>query len=342
MVGAHADSGSTRGCMALCAEPMNATVAGASAAAPRIAAADPPGTRMSRENINDLFAFFAVAQERSFTRAAARLGISQSSLSHTVRALETRMGVRLLTRTTRSVSPTDAGEQLILTVQPRLQEIEQELAAVSDLGDKPAGTIRITAIDHVIDSILWPRLAAVLEKYPDVRVEMSSEYRLVDVAAERFDIGVRHGDQVHKDMVAVRLTPDVRMTIVGSPRYFQTHREPLTVQDLARHNCISLRLAGSGGIYAWELQHEGRAIEARVSGQVTFNGAYQILNAALSGYGLAFLPEAMTQPHVDAGRLRRVMEDWCLSFPGLHAYYPSRRNSSRAMRLVIDAIRDQG
>jgi DNA-binding transcriptional LysR family regulator len=294
---------------------------------------------MSRENINDLFALLAVAQERSFTRAAARLGVSQSALSHTIRGLETRLGVRLLTRTTRSVSPTEAGERLIQTVQPRLEEIERELAAVSELGDKPAGTIRITAIDHVIDSVLWPRLAAVLEQYPDVRVEISADYRLVDIAAERFDIGVRYGDQVQKDMVAVRLTADVPMTIVGSPRYFETHKVPVSVQDLTRHNCITLRLSGSGGIYAWELRHDGRDVEARVSGQVTCNGAYQMLNAALSGYGLAFLPEELTQPCVDAGRLRRVMDDWCPAFPGLHAYYPSHRNSSRAMRLVIDAIR---
>jgi DNA-binding transcriptional LysR family regulator len=297
---------------------------------------------MSRENINDLFAFLAVAQERSFTRAAGRLGISQSALSHTVRGLETRLGVRLLTRTTRSVSPTEAGERLMQTVQPRLEEIEQELAAISDLGDRPAGTIRITAIDHVVDSVLWPRLAPVLEKYPDVRVELSADYRLVDVAAERFDIGVRYGDQVQKDMVAVRLTPDVRMTIVGAPRYFETHKAPLTVQELARHNCITLRLSGSGGIYAWELRDGDRDVEVRVSGQVTCNGAYQMLKAALSGYGLAFLPEELTQPLVDAGRLRRVMDECCRSFPGLHAYYPSRRNSSRAMRLVIEAIRYQG
>ena len=294
---------------------------------------------MPRENINDILAFLAVAQERSFTRAAARLGISQSALSHTIRALETRLGVRLLTRTTRSVSPTDAGERLLQTVAPRLEEIEAEIAAVRDLGEKPTGTVRITAIDHVVDSILWPRVAGVLEKYPDLRLEISADYRMVDIAAERYDIGVRYGDQVQKDMVAVRLTDDIRMTIVGAPRYFETHRVPVTIQDLARHNCILLRLSGSGGIYAWELRDGDRAVEARVSGQVTLNGAYQMLNAAISGHGLAFLPEELTQPHVDAGRLRRVMDDCCPSFPALHAYYPSHRNSSRAMRVVIDAIR---
>lgn len=293
---------------------------------------------MPRETINDLLAFLAVAQERSFTRAAAKLGVSQSALSHTVRALETRLGVRLLTRTTRSVSPTDAGERLLQTVGPRLEEIEAEIAAVSEMGDKVAGTVRITATDVAIDAVLWPRLAGVLAQYPDLRVEMHTDYRLVDIAAERYDIGVRYGDQVHKDMVAVRLTTSEPMTIVGAPNYFETHKVPVTVQDLARHNCINLRLA-SGGTYAWELLQDGRPVEARVAGQVTFNGAYQLLNAALAGYGLAFLPGHLSQPFVDAGRLRRVMDDCCPAFPGLHAYYPSHRNSSRAMRVVIDAIR---
>ncbi len=293
---------------------------------------------MPRQNITDILAFLAVANERSFTRAAAKLGLSQSALSHNVRDLETRLGVRLLTRTTRSVSPTEAGEQLMRTVAPRLEEIDAEIAAVSDLGAFPSGTIRITAIDHVADSIVWPRIARVLEQYPDVRVELNTEYRLVDIAAERFDIGVRYGDQIQKDMVAVRLTPDIRMTVVGSPRYFETHELPVTVQDLVRQNCITLRLQG-GGIYAWELRDGDRQVEARVTGQVTFSGAYQMLNAALSGYGLAFLPEELTQPHIDAGHLRRVMDDCCPDFPALHAYYPSRRNSSRAMRLVIEAMR---
>ena len=300
---------------------------------------EPPHHAMPRENLNDLLAFLTVAQERSFTRAAGKLGVSQSALSHTIRALETRLGVRLLTRTTRSVSPTEAGERLMQTIAPRLEEIEAEIAAVSDLGDRPSGTIRITAIDHVIDSVLWPRLAPVLQQYPDVRVEMSADYRMVDVAAERYDIGVRYGDQVQKDMVAVRLTPDVEMTIVASPRYFETHKVPTRVQDLVRHNCITLRLSGSGGLYAWELRDGGKEVEVRVEGQVTFNGAYQMLYAALDGYGLTFLPADMTQPHVEAGRLVRVMDDCCPSFPGLHAYYPSRRNSSRALRLVVDAIR---
>jgi DNA-binding transcriptional LysR family regulator len=293
---------------------------------------------MPRETLDDLLAFLAVAQERSFTRAAAKLGVSQSALSHTVRALETRLGVRLLTRTTRSVSPTDAGERLLQTVAPRIEEIEAEVAAVTELGDKVAGTIRITATDLAIDTVLWPRLARVLGQYPDLRVELSADYRLVDVVAERYDIGVRYGDQVQKDMVAVRLTTREQMTIVGAPGYFETHKVPVTVRDLARHNCINLRLA-SGGTYAWELLQGGRPVEARVTGQVTCNGAYQLLNAALAGHGLAFLPEHLVQPLLDAGRLRRVMDDCCPAFPGLHAYYPSHRNSSRALRVVIDAIR---
>lgn len=294
---------------------------------------------MARDNISDILVFLAVARERSFTRAAAKLGMTQSALSHTIRALETRLGVRLLTRTTRSVSPTEAGERLMQNVAPRLEEIEAEIAAVSDLGDKPAGTIRITAIDHVIDQVLWPRLAPVLPQYPDIHLEISSDYRMVDIAAERYDIGVRWGDQVEKDMIAVRLTADVRMMIVGSPAYFAKHPAPATAQDLLQHNCTQLRLASSGGLYAWELRHEGRLMEIRVRGQYTFNSAYQILNAALSGNALAFIPEDLAEPHVRAGHLVSVMEDWCPAFPGLHAYYPSRRNSSRALAVVIDAIR---
>jgi DNA-binding transcriptional LysR family regulator len=293
---------------------------------------------MARDNINDILAFLAVARERSFTRAAAKLGISQSALSHIVRGLEARLGVRLLMRTTRSVSPTEAGERLIQTVAPRLEEIEAEIAAVSELGDKAAGTVRITAIDHVIDTVLWPRLAKILPQYPDLRVEVSSDYTMVDIAADRYDIGVRYGDQIEKDMIAVRLTPDIPTMIVGSPGYFGMHPVPTSPADLLKHNCITLRLAG-GGIYAWELRNGEHDVQARVNGQVTFNSAYQMLNAALSGCGLAFVTEDLAQPYVRSGRLLSVMESWCRTFPGLHAYYPSRRHSSRALALVIDAIR---
>lgn len=297
---------------------------------------------MARDNINDILVFLAVARERSFTRAAAQLGMTQSALSHIIRGLEERLGVRLLTRTTRSVSPTEAGERLLQNVGPRLEEIEAEITAVSDLGDKPAGTIRITAIDHVIESLLWPRLAPLLPQYPDLHVELSSDYRLVDIAAERFDIGVRYGDQVDKDMIAVRLTVDMPMSIVASPAYLAHRPVPGTPQDLMKHNCIALRLASSGGLYAWELEHEGQSLELRVRGQVVCNTAPHILQVALDGCGIAFLPEEMTAPYVQDGRLVAVMQDWCPRFPGLFAYYPSRRQSSRALGLVIDAIRYKG
>jgi DNA-binding transcriptional LysR family regulator len=297
---------------------------------------------MARDNINDILVFIAVARERSFTRAAAKLGMTQSALSHIIRSLEARLGVRLLTRTTRSVSPTEAGERLLQNVAPKLEEIEAEIATISDLGDKPAGTIRITAIDHVIDTVLWPRLAPILPQYPDLHVEINSDYRMVDVAADRYDIGVRYGDQIEKDMIAVRLTPDAAMMIVGSPKYFEWHRVPDSPQELMKHNCITLRLASSGGIYAWELQHEGRELELRVRGQTIFSSAYHMLNAALSGCGLAFVPQEMAEPYVRKGQLVSVMSDWCPKFPGLHAYYPSRRHSSRALALIIDAIRHKG
>ncbi|MDB5747135.1 MAG: LysR family transcriptional regulator, partial [Massilia sp.] len=250
-------------------------------------------TPMARDNLNDILVFFAVARERSFTRAAAKLGMTQSALSHIIRSLEGRLGVRLLTRTTRSVSPTEAGERLLQNVAPRIEEIEAEIAAISDLGDKPAGTIRITAIDHVIDDILWPRIAPLLPQYPDLHVEISSDYRLVDIAAERYDIGVRHGDQVEKDMIAVRLTAEVRMRIVGAPAYFAHRPRPASLQDLMKHNCINLRLASSGGLYAWELRHDGQDVEARVRGQAVFTNAYPMLRAALSGCGLTFRPDSM-------------------------------------------------
>lgn len=297
---------------------------------------------MARDNINDILVFIAVARERSFTRAAAKLGMSQSALSHIVRGLEERLGVRLLTRTTRSVSPTEAGERLLQNVGPRLEEIDAEITAITDLGDKPAGTVRITAIDHVIDTVLWPRIAPLLPQYPELHIEISSDYRLVDIAAERFDIGVRHGDQVEKDMIAVRLTADVPMRIVGAPAYFARQPAPASLQDLMTHNCINLRLASSGGLYAWELLHDGQPIEARVRGQAVFTNVHHMLAAAFDGVGVTFLPESLVAPHVEAGRLVSVMEDWCPSFPGLHAYYPSRRHSSRALGLVIDALRYTG
>ena len=293
------------------------------------------------EHITDIMNFLAVANERSFTRAAAKLGVSQSALSHSVRDLETRMGVRLLTRTTRSVSMTEAGERLMRSVAPRLEEIETEIAAVSELGDKVAGTIRITAIDHVVESVVWPRLDQLLHRYPELRVEISTDYRMVDIVTERFDIGVRWGDQVAKDMVAVRMTGDQPMAIVGSPRYLAAHGTPRTPQDLLRHNCITLRLVTSGGLYAWELEHKGSKTEVKVAGQTVFTSVYPMLQSALSGHGLAFLTLDLVQRHVDDGSLTLVMPDWCPTFPGLHAYYTSRRHPTKALATVIEALRVQ-
>lgn len=296
---------------------------------------------MDGENLNDLHAFLAVAQERSFTRAAARLGLSQSTLSHTVRGLESRLGVRLLTRTTRSVAPTEAGEQLMQAIGPQLEAIAAELAAVREYRDKPAGTIRITAIDIVADHLLWPRLRPLLRDYPELRLEIATDYRLVDVVSERFDVGVRLGDQVAQDMVAVRIGPEMRAAIAASPAYLAEHGTPRSIEDLARHQCITLRLT-SGAIYAWELLKDGKITPVKVDGQVTFTSAYQMMQAAIDGCGLVFVTEDALQPHVDAGRLAWVMEDHWPTCPGWHIYYPSRRESSRALKLVIDALRHPG
>jgi DNA-binding transcriptional LysR family regulator len=296
---------------------------------------------MKRENFNDILSFLAVARERSFTRAAAQLGVSQSALSHAISGLEARLGLRLLTRTTRSVSPTEAGERLVLTAAHRFEEVEAELEALSELRDKPAGTIRITAIDYVADTILWPKLAKFLRDYPDIKLEITVDYGLTDIVAQRFDAGVRTGEQVAKDMIAVRIGPDMRMAVVGSPSYFAKRSPPKKPQDLTGHKCINLRLASHGGFYAWEFEKGGRELKVRVEGQLIFNGTYQMLNAALAGYGLAYIPEDLARPYLAKGRLKRVLEDWCPPFPGYHLYYPSRRNSSPAFALLVDALRYQ-
>src|SRR5690242_20069213 len=257
---------------------------------------------MQRENFNDILAFLAVAQERSFTRAAAKLGISQSALSHTISGLEARLGLRLLTRTTRSVSATEAGERLLLTVGHRFEEIEAELQALSELREKPAGTIRITATDYAADTILWPKLAKFLREYPDIKVEIIIDYGLTDIVAQRYDAGVRSGEQVAKGMIAVRIGPDMRMAVVGAPTYFRRHPEPKRPQDLIEHNCINLRLPSHGGVYAWEFEKDGRELKVRVEGQFTFNATGQILDAALAGSGLAYVPESMVQPYFARGR----------------------------------------
>lgn len=294
---------------------------------------------MPRENFNDLLVFVTVAREGSFTRAAAQLGVSQSALSHTVRALEARLGIRLLTRTTRSVSMTEAGERLYDTVSPRFEEIESELAAISEFRDRPAGTVRITTAGHAADAYVWPRLSKVLPDYPDLKVELTLDYGLADIVAQRYDIGIRLGDQVARDMIAVPISPRLRMAVAATPAYFQRYGVPQAPADLAAHNCIGLRLPTYGGLLPWEFDRDGQELKVRVDGQWTFNGSAPIQRAALAGAGLAYLPEDMLLPYIEQGQLQRVLEDWCEPFEGYYAYYPSRRQSSSALRVVIDALR---
>ena len=293
----------------------------------------------ARGNVNDLLAFLAVAKERSFTRAAAKLGVSQSALSHTIRGLEERLELRLLTRTTRSVAPTEVGERLLRTVGPRFDEIDAELAALSELREKPAGTIRITTVEYAAESILWPVLVKLLPQYPDIKVEIIVDYGLTDIVAERYDAGVRLGEQVAKDMIAVRIGPDFRMAVVGAPSYFTRRSRPKKPQDLTAHDCINLRLPTYGGLYAWEFEKNGRELKVRVEGQLVFNGSAPMLKAALAGFGLAYLPEDLVQADLAKGRLIRVLTDWCPPFSGYHLYYPSRRQPTPAFALLVDALR---
>jgi len=294
---------------------------------------------MPRETFNDLVAFLAVARERSFTKAAGKLGVSTSALSHTVRGLEERLGLRLLTRTTRSVAPTLAGERLLQTVGHRFDEIETEIEALSELRDKPAGTIRITTAEHAANTVLAPALVKFLPKYPDVNVEITIDYGLIDIVAQRYDAGVRGGEQVAKDMIAVRIGPDMRWAVVAAPAYFAKHPPPKRPQELTQHNCINLRLATYGGLYAWEFARAGREFNVHVEGQLTFNGTSLRLNAALAGLGVAYLPEDLALSHIAAGRLKRVLEEWCPPYPGYHLYYPSRRQASSAFTVLVDALR---
>ena len=297
---------------------------------------------MRRDELGDLAAFLAVAEERSFTRAAARLGTSQSALSHTVRRLEARLGLRLLTRTTRSVAPTEAGERLLETLRPAFDEIYARLAALSELRDKPAGTIRITTGQHAAETILWPALLRLLPHYPDVRVELSVDQALTDIVAERYDAGVRLGEQVARDMIAVRIGPDMRMAVVGAPAYFATRPKPKTPHDLTHHTCINLRFPTLGGLYAWEFEKDGRALNVRVDGPLVFNVMPMILKAATDGFGLAFVLEDQAAPLIADGRLVRVLADWCPPFPGYHLYYPSRRQLTPAFALLVESLRYRG
>lgn len=298
-----------------------------------------PYRKLARENLHDLIALVAVARERSFTRAAAQLGISQSTLSHKIRALEERLGLRLLTRTTRSVSPTDAGQRLLQNLAPLFDEIDGELAALGELRDKPAGTIRITATDYAANTLIWPKLVKVLLEYPDIKVEISIDYALRDIVADRFDIGVRSGDQVAKDMIAVRIGPPVRMAIVASPAYVRRRRTPSAPEHLLDQECINLRLPTRDSLLAWELKKKSKEVQVRVDGQLVLTNTYQMIEAALAGFGLAYVPEDLAEPHMAKGRLVPVMQDWWPTFPGQHAYYPSRRQSSRALQIVIEALR---
>jgi DNA-binding transcriptional LysR family regulator len=294
---------------------------------------------MTRGNINDLAAFLAVAKERSFTKAAAKLGVSQSALSHTIRGLEERLGLRLLTRTTRSVAPTEAGERLLRTVGPRLDEIDMELTALSEFRDRPAGTIRLTATEHSAATILWPALEKFLPKYPDIKVEVIIDYGLTDIVAERYDAGIRLGENIAKDMIAVRIAPDLRVVVVGAPSYFKKHQKPKVPQDLTSHSCINLRLPTRGGIYAWTFEKGGRELKVKVEGQLVFNTLALRLNAALAGLGLAYLQEDLVKDYVAKGQLVRVLTDWCPTFTGYHLYYPSRRQPTPAFALLVDKLR---
>lgn len=294
---------------------------------------------MPRTDLNDIVAFLAVARERSFTRAAAQLGVSQSALSQTIRGLETRLGLRLLTRTTRSVAPTQAGERLLQSAGPRLDEIDAELAALTALRDRPAGAIRITAHDHAVRTVLWPALQRLLPGHPDIKVEVVIDYGLTDIVAGRFDAGIRTGELVAKDMVAVRIGPDLRSAVVGAPAYFASRSKPETPQDLTSHNCINLRLPTHGGLYAWEFERDGRELRVRIEGQLTFNGSGPMLDAALAGFGLAYLPDDSVQADLAAGRLIQVLAGWCPPYPGYHLYYPSRRQPTPAFSLLVDALR---
>jgi DNA-binding transcriptional LysR family regulator len=294
---------------------------------------------MAREDFNDLLWFLAVAEERSFTKAAAKLGVTQSTLSHTIKRLETRMGIRLLTRTTRSVAPTEAGDRLRQSLAPRVAEIEAEIAALMELRDKPAGTIRITLSDHALNSVVWPKLRPVLSGYPDIKLELSIDNGLRNIVEDGFDAGIRLGESVEKDMIAIRVGPDWRMIAVASPDYFATHPVPEHPQDLIGHNCINMRQATAGGLYAWEFANDGQDLRVRVDGQLTFNTSYAMIDAALNGYGIAFLPEDLVDRHIASGDLILVLDDWSPKFAGYYIYYPSSRQNLPAFKVIVDALR---
>lgn len=294
---------------------------------------------MKRDELNDLAAFVAVAEAGSFTRAAAKLDMSQSALSHAIQQLEERLGIRLLARTTRSVSPTEAGRRLLRTLKPALTDIYAEIAGLSELRDKPAGTLRITTVKHAAVSVLMPKLRCFMAEHPDITIEVSADEALMDIVAGNFDAGVRLGERLENDMIAVRIGPEIRSAIVGSPAYFGRHPVPLTPHDLTQHNCINYRQTGSGGLYAWEFEKNGQELSVRVAGSLVFSDADLIMQAALDGHGLATTFETQAEEHVASGRLIRVLEDWCAPYPGFFLYYPSRRQTPPAMLALIEALR---
>ncbi|UYY77112.1 LysR family transcriptional regulator [Sphingomonas sp. R1] len=297
---------------------------------------------MNRQHLSELAAFLAVARQRSFTRAAAQSGVTPSALSHAMRGLEERLGLRLLHRTTRSVNLTEAGERLFATLAPRLEEIEAEVAALSALREKPAGLVRITADELSLQTLLWPRLAPILREFPDIRVEVNTDYRLTDIVAERFDAGVRFGDIIAKDMVAVAIGPDARMLAVASPAYYDRAGRPETIENLTAHACLNLRLPTYGGLYAWEFEEEGRERKVRVDGPLTFSSVFPILQAAIDGFGIACLPDAVVQPHLASGALEAVLTKFSPPFAGYHLYYPSRRQPTPAFALLVERLRWRG
>jgi DNA-binding transcriptional LysR family regulator len=294
---------------------------------------------MRREELGSLAMFLAVADERSFTRAAAKLGISQSALSHSMRRLEARLGLRLLTRTTRSVAPTEAGERLIETLRPALDEIDLKLASLTELRERPAGTVRVTASRHAVRTVLWPVVDRLLAEHPDINIEVNVENGLTDIVTERFDAGIRLGERLEKDMIAVRVGPMLHLAAIGAPSYFARHGIPVTPDDLARHRCINMRWVSSGGLYAWEFDKDGRALNVKVDGQLVFNDSDFIIDAAVAGHGIGFVMADHVPQQLADGTLVRVLEDWCEPFDGYYLYYPSRRQPSPAFSLLLDALR---
>lgn len=294
---------------------------------------------MAKRNLNDLQAFVMVAREGSFTRAATRLGVTQSALSQTIRNLETQLDIRLLARTTRSVTPTQAGERLLATVGHHFDDIETELSLLTEFRHKPAGSVRITCGDHVLRNVLLPKLTPVLQRYPDIQMEFDVNYAFRDIVADRFDAGVRLGDTIDKDMIAIPISNELRMAAVASPAYLDHHSQPQSPHDLIQHNCINQRFPSSGGLYVWEFERQGQALNVRVDGQLVFNTSPAIVDAAVKGLGIAFLPEEEFAPHLQEGRLERVLEQWCEPFAGYYLYYPSRRQPTTAFSIVLDALR---